>query len=110
MSKVNTQELSALIQELQTLSSKPRLTPSEERRNAFLLAAISAVKAGASLAEIEAEGERAVWLEIMVRLLRREKRRDDEFARAKTVGDAESDHRVGDNAAAVRRIAQHTSI
>jgi len=59
MSKVNTQELSALIQELQTLSSKPRLTPSEERRNAFLLAAISAVKAGATLAEIEAEGDAA---------------------------------------------------
>jgi hypothetical protein len=57
MSKVNTQELSALIQELQTLSNKPKLTPSEERRNAFLLAAISAVKAGATLAEIEAEGD-----------------------------------------------------
>ena len=57
MSKVNTQELSALIQELQTLSSKPKLTSSEERRNAFLLAAISAVKAGATLADIEAEDD-----------------------------------------------------
>ena len=57
MTKIHTQELSALIQEFQTLSSKPKLTPAEERRNAFLLAAISAVKAGASLAEIEAEGD-----------------------------------------------------
>jgi HK97 family phage major capsid protein len=55
--KVNTQELSALIQELQTLSSKPKLTWAEERRNAFLLSAISAVKAGASLAEVEHDAD-----------------------------------------------------
>ena len=45
-------------------------------------------------AEIEAEGECAIGLEIMVRLLRREKRRNDDFGRVKffrfkTVGDAE---------------------
>jgi hypothetical protein len=39
-------------------------------------------------AEIEPKGECAVGLEIMVRLLRREKRRNDKFTRAKTVGDA----------------------
>jgi hypothetical protein len=38
-------------------------------------------------------------------LFRREKRRNDQFTRAKTVGDAESDHRVGHNGAAVRREA-----
>lgn len=53
MSNVNVKELSGLIQELNELSKKPKLSPSEERRNAFLLAAISAVKSGASLADIE---------------------------------------------------------
>ena len=52
---VNTRELSLLLQEASTLSNKPNWTKQEEKRNAFLLSAISAVKAGASLQEIELE-------------------------------------------------------
>src|SRR4029077_12191388 len=59
--KVNTRDLSVLLQEASTLSRKPKWTSQDDKRNAYLLAAISAVKAGASLAEIdqEAHNERA---------------------------------------------------
>jgi hypothetical protein len=67
--------------------------------------------AGQEATEIEAEGECAIELEAMVRrLLGREKRRNDKFARSETVGDAESDHRVSDNRAAICWIAQHAAI
>ncbi len=49
---INTQELSGLLQEAGALSNKPNWTKQEERRNAFLLSAIAAVKAGASLADV----------------------------------------------------------
>src|SRR5258706_423932 len=53
--KINTRELSLLLQEASALTKKAKWTSSDERRNAFLLSAIAAVKAGASLAEIEQE-------------------------------------------------------
>ena len=50
---VNVQELSTLLQEAGALSNKPNWTKADERRNAFLLSAISAVKSGASLRDLE---------------------------------------------------------
>jgi len=50
--KINTQELSGLLQEASALSNKPNWTKQEERRNAFLLSAIAAVKVGASLDDV----------------------------------------------------------
>jgi hypothetical protein len=50
---VNTQELSLLIQEAAALSNKSNWSKQDERRNAYLLSAISAVKAGASLVDID---------------------------------------------------------
>ena len=52
---VNTKELSGLILELRELTNKPKWDRQDEKRNAYLLAAIPAVKAGASLSEIEHE-------------------------------------------------------
>jgi HK97 family phage major capsid protein len=52
---VNTKELSVLIQEASTLNNKANWTKQDERRNAFLLSAISAVKAGASLQTLDQE-------------------------------------------------------
>jgi len=46
MSKVDTAGLALLIQEAGALSKKPRLTSQEERRSAWLLAAIASVKQG----------------------------------------------------------------
>ncbi len=51
--KIDTQALSQLIEEASRLSGKPNWTKADERRNAFLLSAISAVKNGASLQSIE---------------------------------------------------------
>ena len=53
--KINTQELSMLLQEASALSNKPNWTKQDERRNAYLLSAISAVKEGASLQELNAK-------------------------------------------------------
>src|SRR5208283_1609668 len=50
---INTKELSLLIQEASALSNKPNWTKQDEKRNAFLLSAISAVKAGASLSDLD---------------------------------------------------------
>ncbi len=50
---IDTKGLSLLIQEASTLSRKANWTKHEERRNAFLLSAIAAVKAGATLAEVD---------------------------------------------------------
>ena len=50
--KINTQELSGLLQEASALSNKPNWTKQDEKRHGFLLSAISAVKAGATLAEV----------------------------------------------------------
>ena len=52
---VNTRELSVLIQEASTLSNKPNWSKQDERRNAWLLSAISAVKNGATLQEVDQE-------------------------------------------------------
>ncbi len=49
---INTKDLEQLLAEASTLSNKPNWTKQDERRNAYLLAAISAVKAGASLTEL----------------------------------------------------------
>jgi HK97 family phage major capsid protein len=49
---INIRELGVLLQEANTLSNKPRMTGQEERRFSFLQIAISAVKAGATLAEV----------------------------------------------------------
>jgi HK97 family phage major capsid protein len=49
---INTIELSGLLQEASTLSNKANWTKQDERRNAWLLSAISAVKAGASLQDV----------------------------------------------------------
>jgi HK97 family phage major capsid protein len=51
--KVNTGELTLLLQEASELSSKQNWSKSDERRNAYLLAAISAVKNGVSLTELD---------------------------------------------------------
>lgn len=50
---INTKDLSLLIQEASALSNKPNWTKQDEKRNAFLLSAISAVKAGASLSDLD---------------------------------------------------------
>jgi HK97 family phage major capsid protein len=52
---IDTKGLSLLIQEASALSNKPRWTSQDEKRNAFLLSAISAVKAGATLEEVDTE-------------------------------------------------------
>ena len=49
---INTKELQSLLAEASELSTKPNWTKSDERRNAYLLAAISAVKSGVSLVDI----------------------------------------------------------
>ena len=49
---INTKELQSLQAEASELSTKPNWTKSDERRNAYLLAAISAVKSGVSLIDI----------------------------------------------------------
>jgi HK97 family phage major capsid protein len=51
--KIDTQALSLLIEEAGRLSGKPNWTKQDERRNAYLLSAISAVKNGVSLQSIE---------------------------------------------------------
>jgi HK97 family phage major capsid protein len=53
MTQVNVRELSLLLQEASALSNKPNWTKQDERRNAYLLAAISAAKAGVPLIEID---------------------------------------------------------
>jgi HK97 family phage major capsid protein len=52
---VNTKELSLVIHEANTLSGKASLNKQEERRLTFLMSAAAAIKAGASLVEIEQE-------------------------------------------------------
>jgi HK97 family phage major capsid protein len=52
---INTRELSGLLQEASALSNKATFTKQDERRNAFLLSAIAAVKAGASLQDVNQE-------------------------------------------------------
>jgi HK97 family phage major capsid protein len=51
--KIDTQALANHIQEASQLSNKRNWTKQDERRNAYLLSAISALKAGASLQSIE---------------------------------------------------------
>jgi HK97 family phage major capsid protein len=53
--KINTRQLSQLLHEASTLSNKPKWTREDERRNAFLLSAISAVKIGADLDDVQAD-------------------------------------------------------
>ncbi len=53
MNKVNQRELQLLLQEANELSTKNFWTKAQERRNAYLLSAISAVKSGVSLSEID---------------------------------------------------------
>jgi HK97 family phage major capsid protein len=50
---VNVQELSLLVQEANELSKKRNWDKNDEKRNNFLICAISAVKQGASLGEVE---------------------------------------------------------
>jgi HK97 family phage major capsid protein len=52
---INTKELRGLLLEASELSNKPNWTKQDERRNAYLLSAISAVKAGVSLADVHSE-------------------------------------------------------
>ena len=52
---IDTKALSGLIQEASALSNKANWTKQDERRNAFLLSAIAAVKAGASLLDVNQE-------------------------------------------------------
>ena len=52
---INTAELSLVISEANTLSSKPALNKQEERRLTFLMLAAAAIKSGASLREIDVE-------------------------------------------------------
>jgi HK97 family phage major capsid protein len=49
---INTKELQSLLAEASELSTKPNWSKQDERRNAYLLAAISAVKSGVSLVDI----------------------------------------------------------
>jgi HK97 family phage major capsid protein len=51
----NQREMNGLLQEASALNEKPNWTKQDERRNAFLLSAISAVKAGASLQDVNQE-------------------------------------------------------
>jgi HK97 family phage major capsid protein len=53
MTKINVRELSLLTQEYNTLTEVRKWTPQQKQRAAYLQSAIAAVKAGASLAEIE---------------------------------------------------------
>ena len=55
MSKPNARELQLLVAEANELTGKPTLTKAEERRYNFLLSAISLVKQGVSLTDIEQE-------------------------------------------------------
>ena len=50
---INQRELQILLNEASELSNKPNWTKQDERRNAYLLAAISAVKSGVSLLELD---------------------------------------------------------
>jgi HK97 family phage major capsid protein len=81
--KINTHELSTLVQEASTLADKPALNQREKRRFSFLQTAIAAVRSGASLAEVDQqdlnERERAAGLR-QTRLPRR-----DEEKRAKAI-------------------------
>ena len=51
--KIDHKGLALLLEEANSLSNKTTWTPMDERRNAYLLSAISAVKAGVSLAEVD---------------------------------------------------------
>ena len=53
--KVDHKALKLLLQEASELSNKPEWTKADERRNAYLLSAISAVKVGGSLSDIQHE-------------------------------------------------------
>jgi HK97 family phage major capsid protein len=52
---INQRELQLLLAEANELSNKPSWSKQDERRNAYLLSAISAVKSGVSLAEVDQE-------------------------------------------------------
>jgi hypothetical protein len=52
--KIDTKGLALLIAEANALTNKRDWTKQDERRNAYLLSAISAVKAGATLADLDA--------------------------------------------------------
>ncbi|MGA8035831.1 MAG: hypothetical protein WB985_07660 [Candidatus Acidiferrales bacterium] len=52
---IDTKGLTLLVAEADALSQKATLTKAEQRRSAFLMSAISAVKAGVTLADIELE-------------------------------------------------------
>ena len=51
--KIDTKGLAILLDEANTLSNKATWSPQDERRNSYLLSAISAVKNGASLADVD---------------------------------------------------------
>jgi HK97 family phage major capsid protein len=53
MSQINVRELSLLYQEMTALANKPNWSKTDEQRNANCMARISAVKAGATLAEVD---------------------------------------------------------
>ena len=52
---IDVKGLSLLIHEANDLTKKPRLTRAEEIRSSFLMAAISAVKSGASLEKVSSD-------------------------------------------------------
>jgi len=52
---INLRDLSLLTQEYNTLTNKMRMTKADEKRCAYLQTAISAVKSGATLAEVDVE-------------------------------------------------------
>src|SRR5689334_1764301 len=53
--KIDTRGLAMLIAEANDLTNKKEWTKQDERRNAYLLSAISAVKAGATLDDLQLE-------------------------------------------------------
>lgn len=53
MSKIDVKGLTLLTREANALTSKPAMTKQEEKRFAYLLSAIAAIKAGATLAELD---------------------------------------------------------
>lgn len=57
---INQRELSLVISEANTLSSKPSLNKQEERRLTYLMSAAAAIRSGASLADVEIENHNAV--------------------------------------------------
>src|SRR5216683_3690746 len=58
--KIDHKGLALLLQEASALSNKAAWTPMDERRNAYLLSAISAVKAGVSLQEVDQDHLNAI--------------------------------------------------